>query len=248
VYLQAIQSELKAEYPDLNIEIIGVNQFDKSDGNTGITKLCTFPWLQDETNVNAWLSWQANKDDFFMVDSTGRLRGLFFLKSNDLSDPKNRETLKKMLLDAAVIKDSNNDGLPDDWIQQFSSDPAIKPNEDLDGDGRDNFTEYAFGTNPAEGNSSIPIKMSLGIVDQQKVVFLVFNRRAGSVLNYYIELSTNLKDWMPVSASIVQVGGSRNLYDGTGTSQVKATLKLSSSEIRQYLRVRAVPRGPKVGD
>jgi len=235
-------SELKAAKPDLNIEIVGINQSSQSASNAEMTKLCTFPWLQDEVSVNAWSLWLASKDNFFIVDSVGRQQALFPLGVYDLTDLQNRETLKKLLLSSAVIKDANGDGLPDDWIQQYMGGATVKPGEDPDNDGRDNFTEYAFGSHPKNSNSSMPIKVSFVSQGSQPVMSIAFNRRAGSVLDYSLETSTDLTHWTPLTATTANVGAPRNLYDGTGTSTVQVALKVAPGDSLRYVRVRAVPR------
>ncbi len=235
-------SELKAAKPDLNIEIVGINRFDQAYGNDGLTALCTFPWLQDMANVDAWTLWKANKDDVFIVDGSGCQQGLFPLSQYDLTNPQNRETLKQMLLAAAVVRDTDGDQLPDDWGQQYFGASAVKPGEDPDGDGRDNFTEYAFGTHPKDPRSATPLRVVLRSVGSQRELSIVFHRRAGSVLDYTIEISTDLVHWTPVDATVATVSAPRNLYDGTGTSEVRVALKLVSGDSRQWVRVRAVPR------
>jgi hypothetical protein len=45
--------------------------------------------------------------------------------------------------------DTDHDGMPDDWEQQyFSSSTAGLPNDDADGDGVTNYAEFVTGTNP----------------------------------------------------------------------------------------------------
>jgi hypothetical protein len=211
-------------------------------GNSLISNVCTFPWLQDVVSVNAWSTWLAAKDNLFIVDSLGRQLSMFPIGVYDLTDLQNRDALKKLLLNAAVIKDSNKDGLPDDWIQQYMGGVTAKPSEDIDGDGRDNFTEYAFGINPKDPESTTPIKVSVGFAGSDRVISIVFYRRAGSVLNYYIETSTDLLNWTTVTSDMANVSAPRNLYDGTGTSEVRATLKATPGDSFRYVRVRAVPR------
>ena len=55
---------------------------------------------------------------------------------------------------AAVTYDSDSDGIPDWWTQQYFGHPTgqagdlSRPGDDPDGDGRTNAQEYITGTNP----------------------------------------------------------------------------------------------------
>ena len=235
-------SELKAAKPDLNIEIIGINQWDEVSGNPGLTDLITFPWLQDSLITNVWASWQAVKDDLFVVDSLGRQQNRFPIGRYDLIYPTNRENLKQMLLSAAVIHDQGGDSLPDDWVQQYFGATPAGPGEDPDADGRDNCTEYAFGTNPTNPKSALPMQVKLVTTGLRPELLVTFRRRAGSVLDYYLETSIDLVQWTPVTSATATVSAPVNLYDGTGTSEVRVTLKLAPGDPLRWVRVRAVPR------
>src|SRR5262249_494508 len=47
--------------------------------------------------------------------------------------------------------DTDGDGLPNDWEQQyFGSTTAANPNDDSDGDGMTNYAEFVCGTNPTD--------------------------------------------------------------------------------------------------
>ncbi len=68
-----------------------------------------------------------------------------------------------------VVKDSDNDGMPDEWEKQYGLNPkdASDASVDSDGDGYTNIEEYINGTNPKEyvnyrnlGNNTDPL-MSL---------------------------------------------------------------------------------------
>jgi len=57
-----------------------------------------------------------------------------------------------------VWKDSDSDGLPDDWEQQYFGNPtAVQPDDDPDGDGFDNLQEFLAGTDPTNAASAMRI-------------------------------------------------------------------------------------------
>lgn len=56
------------------------------------------------------------------------------------------------LVVATPFVDSDGDGLPDDWEQQYFGGQA-NPGDDPDGDGMNNLAEYKAGTDPTDPNS-----------------------------------------------------------------------------------------------
>lgn len=67
----------------------------------------------------------------------------------------NRSGLIEVLYSASVVDDpdSNGNGLPDDWEQQYFPGQTIDPENDSDGDGTSNRMEYIAGTNPTNRTS-----------------------------------------------------------------------------------------------
>ncbi len=240
-------AELQAAKPDLNVELIGINAYYAASGIPGMVALCNFPWVQDSTTNSVWTAWNAIKDDLFIVDSLGRKVVYFPISSYDLTYPTNREALKQKFLAAAAIRDTDADGVPDDWAQLYLNSATASPNGDPDGDGRNNFTEYAFGTDPRDGNSSLPVRASIESAGGESRLLVVFHRRAGSVLDYYLEASSDLVHWVPISQTAFIIAAPRNLYDGTGTAEVRMALKLAPGDPVQWVRVRAVPPPKPIG-
>jgi hypothetical protein len=203
----------------------------------------TLPWLQDTIQDGVWTRWNVVYRDFRILDSQNQLYAVYNLTDHDLSDPANRDALKQLLLQAAQSVDSNKDGLPDDWQLQYFGNLSAGPLADPDADGLDNFAEFAFGTNPNDPASALPLRASLSGAGDQQTLTITFRRRAGAILDYFIESSPDLKQWSASAANVLLLQPPRNLFDGTGTSE--AAYSLTSPAIIQpagFLRVRAVPR------
>jgi hypothetical protein len=234
---------LQAVQPDLNIEILGVNRIDQAPYNSGMTAGRTLPWLQDTVQDAVWTNWNVIYRDFRILDSQNRLYAVYNLTDHDLTQATNRETLKQMLLQAAQSVDANHDGLPDDWQAHYLENLAAGPLDDPDGDGVNNFSEFAFGTNPADRKSALALRASISVVGSNQVLTVRFRRRAGSVLNYLIETSSDLKQWNTNAANLNLTQLPQTLFDGSGTAEVVYTLTSpAGSQSPGFLRVRATPR------
>ena len=236
-------AELKAAKPDLNIEILGVNLIGTDASNGGITAGLTYPWLQDTALEAVWSRWQCVKDDLVIVDSRNHRVTVFNLGQHDLTAGENREALKQLLLRTAVVVDSDSDHLPDDWELQCLGSTTPAPGEDTDGDGRNNFTEFAFGTNPNDPKSAAPLQPGTITTGLPRLGSITFHRRAGSILDYFIETSSDLEHWTLITAAVATAGPPQNLFNGTGTALVRVTLKPATNDLScGFIRIRAVPR------
>jgi len=118
----------------------------------------------------------------------------------------------------------------DDWVALFApgfTDTA--PTSDPDGDGLDNFTEYAFGLNPVSGASVSPITSPLSGSQ------FTYTRRATTGLAYKVFTSTNLATWTEDTAAI-QVPGTP---DGNGVQSVTVTVTATPLNGRLFVRIEA---------
>jgi hypothetical protein len=139
-----------------------------------------------------------------------------YTDASGLSNPANRTALKGILIQAATLLDSDGDGLPDQWEQKYLGGLASKPTDDPDGDGFDNRTEFAWGTDPADPKSKP--RLAYGITGDGRF-FVSYYRWGGGVFNYLMEASSDLKTWDGTSLSVLY-GSPQNLYDGSGRSQM----------------------------
>jgi hypothetical protein len=236
-------ADLKAAKPDLNIEILGVNKAGYEFYIGDLTAKTTYPWLQDTSQVNVWDHWQCVKDDLVILNSLNHRVTVYNLGVHSLELQENRDALKQMLLQTAKAVDSDGDHLPDDWEQWYFGGITAQPSQDADQDGWNNFTEFAFGTPPNDPKLAAPLRLEMSTTGGRRLESIAFLRRAGSILDYFIETSSNLTQWTSVNSEVAEASPPQNLFDGTGTSLVRVTWKATTNNWSQgFVRVRAVPR------
>lgn len=103
-----MQEELEAAHPELDIQIIGINEHGQQIGNASITQGRDIPWLQDvdangDRLSDVWRnSWDIVYRDVVILDDENVVVGVMNLTSNDLADPVNYGALRDMLIDTAM--------------------------------------------------------------------------------------------------------------------------------------------------
>ncbi len=134
--MDKIQGELEAAYPNLDIQLLGVNAFGHENGVPGATEDKSIPLLQDiDADANSrgdiWELWDVEWRDVVILDAENQPVAVYNLTEHDLFIPANYDTMKSMLLEAAatpaaessvsgyVYFDTDNDGIRD------SADSAI---------------------------------------------------------------------------------------------------------------------------
>lgn len=106
--MDAMQQELRATYPVLRIQFLGVNEKGQEPGNPSITAGRTLPWLQDvDADGNAksdvWYDrWSVTYRDVVILDGSNAKVGVYNVTVHDLAAPENYAALKEMLVDAAM--------------------------------------------------------------------------------------------------------------------------------------------------
>ncbi len=108
--------------------------------------------------------------------------------------------------------DSDNDGLPDWWEEQYFGNLDQAPNSDPDGDGRTNQQEYVDGSNPSVDDQGSAEGQIIPLVTGWN--WISFNRlpadtSVGSVLSNYPAQNEDAIKTTP------NLGGTATYYDGT---------------------------------
>ena len=110
-------------------------------------------------------------------------------------------------------EDENYDGLPDDWqAERWGNDPSKWPGAkvDTDGDGATNLQEFLAGTNPADPDSVLRIRMD----STEQGLRLAWSTQPG--LLYQVQLSTNLGTWLDVGSQRFAAGAEDSIpVDGS---------------------------------
>ena len=222
-----------------NIEIFGINWNPDSDASIDLmTHGRDLPFLKDTNAENVRNQWAAAYRDVIILDPLNRrVDPPFNLVANSLSIADNREALKAMLRGLAEHVDSDNDGLDDNWEELFLGDLASGSADDPDGDRRENFLEYAFGSSPDSASGLAMLTPSISWNENVQLLLLSFRRRlgAGGGLTYEVEQSQNGNDWEGLDVDFTTLEAD-NLYDGTGTEKV--TVRIPESGGGAFFRVR----------
>lgn len=199
-----------------------MNRIDSAGANFNISlSLNILPWLQDTATERTWVNWGIAYRDVIFLDPFNRPLGKFNLTSRDLGVKTNFSNLESMLLAAATPRDTDQDGLPDDWELFYFQSLTARPHGDDDQDGFDNRTEFAFGTIPIRHESVPQLQVLLARPAGKPALATTFRRWAGGAVDIVVETSPDLRTWSADPAQIFQSGTTKGLYDGTGSSEVR---------------------------
>ena len=111
-----LQAELDADFADLDIQIIGINERGHELGNNSITSDRDLPWLQDidsdeDGASDVFLnSWDFVYRDVVIIDANNEVVTTYNLTDNDLSDDGNYAELRDLFV---------NDRGTDQSVAQF---------------------------------------------------------------------------------------------------------------------------------
>ncbi len=101
-----IQDEIAAEFPELDIQFVGVNQSGLDYGNATFTADIDLPWLQDvdadgDGRSDAWAAWDVLPRDVVILNADNLPVATYNLTTHDIAEAENYETLKQLVIDVA---------------------------------------------------------------------------------------------------------------------------------------------------
>ena len=106
-----MQADLEQNFPELDIQILGMNERGQEVGNADATKDKTIPWLQDvdvepvgnpDGVSDVWMnSWPVEYRDVAIVDANNVQVDVYNLTTYDLANAVNYATLRQKLIDVA---------------------------------------------------------------------------------------------------------------------------------------------------
>lgn len=154
-----MQAEFAADHPDLNIQILVVNEAGRESGNPRAASGRDIPLLQDVDidDESAWLNWEVTWRDVIVVDGNSEVVDIYNLSRNNLQNQDSYDELRQIIVDATpqqtepVLGDCNANGSVD--VSDLSCvsnveerDAAIEALNtlpgDLDGNGEVAFADF----------------------------------------------------------------------------------------------------------
>ena len=97
-----MQAELEAEYPSLEIHLIGVNENGFSSGNSSVAAISSLPLIQDNSTEQIWSTWGVTFRDVIILNEDNQIVTSFNLTQNALSNSTNYANLKSLLVTEAT--------------------------------------------------------------------------------------------------------------------------------------------------
>ena len=158
-----MQKDLESTHPELQIQLLGVNEWGHGSANAVASANSDLPLLQDvdaneDFQSDVWTSWEVTWRDVFIVDAEGEVVDIINLTVNDLRNSDNYDELKDLILETAetaepapAVGDCNADGNLDAADLGCVSDLASRDAAlaslgtvpgDIDGDGEVGFADF----------------------------------------------------------------------------------------------------------
>ena len=129
--MDSLQQDLNAAYPLLEIQILGVNQRGIELSNGAITAERDIPWLQDVDEDGNGVSdvwgdlWEVTYRDVVILGGDNSKLDTYNVTSNDLAESTNYDTLREMLIDAAM--DTQKPWMNESNPLDVNDDGAVQP-------------------------------------------------------------------------------------------------------------------------
>jgi hypothetical protein len=98
-----MQSDLAERYPELEMQIIGINEMGHTSGLETANAERTLPLLQDDETQRVWERWSVTYRDVIVLDGENKKVGVLNLTDNSLADEENKVTMEDLFLTAGGI-------------------------------------------------------------------------------------------------------------------------------------------------
>lgn len=121
--------------------------------------------------------------------------------------------------------DSDSDGLPDAWEQEYFGDLDEGPGDDSDGDGESNYAEYLADTVPTDKHSRL--KVSLKAMEKRNVVEFDSSTNRVYTLMYSAKLMPRAA-WSNLNVEVTGWGGLMQLIDANPAQSGFYRVKVSA--------------------
>jgi hypothetical protein len=96
-----MQNELDGEGLPASVQIAGVNEAGREFGNAEICRGRNLPWLQESHTHSVWGEWNVAYRDVIILNADNEPVTIYNLTDHTLDDPRNYDTLKGLLRQAA---------------------------------------------------------------------------------------------------------------------------------------------------
>jgi hypothetical protein len=98
-----MQADLSERYPELEVQIIGINERGHSSGLETANSERTLPLLQDDNTQEVWKRWDVTYRDVIVLDGENKKVGVLNLTDNSLAEAENEAFLEGLFLHAAGL-------------------------------------------------------------------------------------------------------------------------------------------------
>ena len=96
-----MQDELDSAHPELQIDLLVINEIGFDSGLEDLYAVTDLPVLQDDEIALVWDSWAATWRDTWILDTDNASVGVYNLTEHDLSDPDEYALVYEALVSAA---------------------------------------------------------------------------------------------------------------------------------------------------
>jgi len=173
-----------------------------------------YPEVSMWGDLPAYAYWMRHVDGVTFTNCFSRLNG------TDARSERVTNDVSGLL----IRGDTDGDGLPNDWEQQyFNSTTIASPTADSDGDGQSNYAEFVTGTNPLDPNDHL---RPMGVGYDGTTVTLTFV--TVPLKRYFLEYKDSLLDgaWTQIGNILAANSSTLTATDTPGVGTTRRSYRL----------------------